>query len=119
MKTVNQQAKELVKRFSKHANGFVGSSMLTNTEYPDSRFNHSKQIAKEVVVEILEVLEDHNGHFQYQTEKYWKEVLAEIDTLELESCELCSKEDFLTEIRMDDEGCWFCEECVSEAQSKS
>lgn len=114
-----QQAKELVKRFSKHANGYVGSSMLTNTEIPESKFNHSKQIAKEVVAEILKVLEDHNAHFNWQTEKYWKEVLIEIDDLELETCELCDKEDFLTEMRMDEEGCWFCKECVSEAQSKS
>lgn len=118
MKTTEQQAKDLVKRFSKHANGYVGSSMLTNTEMPESRFNHAKQIAIEVVAEILEVLEDPNGHFQYQTEKYWRDVIFAIDELDVENCELCEEQGYITEMRMDDEGCWICKKCISEALSK-
>lgn len=117
MKT-QEQAKELIKRFSKHANGYVGSSMLTNTEIPESKLNHAKQIAKDVVAEILEVLVDFNWHFNWQTTKYWKQVIVDIDEYEEESCELCGEILDLSTMRQDEDGCWICIKCVSEAQSK-
>lgn len=116
--TTQEQARELIKRFGKHASGFVGSSMLTNTEFSEEKMKHAKQIAKEVVAEILEVLDDHNGHFNWQTEKYWKQVLIDIYEYEEEDCELCGEKMDLFTMRQDEEGCWFCSKCISEAQSK-
>jgi len=42
----------LFKKFGYHANGYVGSSMLSNTEFPDEKFNHTKEIVKDVLEEM-------------------------------------------------------------------
>jgi hypothetical protein len=109
MKTPKEKAKEYVLKFKKHANGFVGSSMLTNTEYTDSKFNHAKEIAKDVVSEILDVdcRDMSESEFDNHIEFYNK-VLEEITILEFQPCELCESSDFLDETRMDKENCWFC-----------
>ena len=41
--TPKQKAKELVDRMKQYVNGYVGSSMLTNTEYPEQILKQAKK----------------------------------------------------------------------------
>jgi len=41
----NKKAEELIEKFTKHVNGYVGSSMLSNTEYPETILENAKQCA--------------------------------------------------------------------------
>ena len=41
----DEKAKELVNKFKDFVNGYVGSSMLTNTEYPEAILKNAKECA--------------------------------------------------------------------------
>ncbi len=54
--------------------------------------------------------------FCYQCEHpLWND---DITSEDIEDCELCSKECETKDMRQDEEGCWFCKKCISEALSK-
>jgi len=84
--TPKEEAKRLIEKFDKHANGYVGSSMLTDTEIPESRFEQAKSIAKDVIDEILYVDCRDMGEFEFDKHiEYYNEVLVEIDNLDFEA----------------------------------
>jgi hypothetical protein len=71
-----QKAKELVEKYKPIVNGYVGSSMLTNTEYTETILANAKQCALIAVDEILKLLWlTHKNEAEY---RYWQEVKNEI-----------------------------------------
>jgi hypothetical protein len=48
-----EKAQELVDKFKDFVHGYIGSSMLTNTEYPERILSQAKKVATMVVDEIL------------------------------------------------------------------
>ena len=57
--TPQEKATELVEKFKPYVNGYVGSSMLTNTEYPESILSKAKECARIVVNEMIDRLTWH------------------------------------------------------------
>lgn len=86
--TPQEKAQELVNKFKYYVHGYIGSSMLTNYEYPEQRLSQAKAVATIVVDEILEeiqigkkldwIIERDEGQ-EYIT--YWNEVRNEIQNL--------------------------------------
>lgn len=70
------KANELILKFSDHVSGYIGSSMLTNTEYPEVILMKSKQCALIAVDEILN-LDDFSAEGRY----YYDKVKSEINNL--------------------------------------
>lgn len=73
--TVSEKAKELIKKFEPYASGYLGSSMLTNTEYPEVILKNAKKLSLICVDEILKTL------LHSDQVRYWKEVEQEIEKL--------------------------------------
>lgn len=85
-----EKAKELVEKFKDFVHGYVGSSMLTNTEYPERILAQAKKVATMVVDEILfeirqgqklDWIHERNEGQEYIV--YWAKVKAEIQDVVL------------------------------------
>lgn len=83
-----EKAQELVGKFKDFVHGYVGSSMLTNTEYPEQILSQAKKVATIVVDEILQ--EVHYGQrYDWIKERqggeeftsYWQKVKSEIQKI--------------------------------------
>lgn len=73
--TTKEKAQELIDKFSPYSNGYLGSSMLTNTEYPEVILKNAKELSLICASEVLSIL------FQHHEIDYWKEVIYEIEKL--------------------------------------
>jgi hypothetical protein len=80
--TPKEKAEELIKKYSDFVSGYIGSSMLTNTEYPEAILNNAKKCT---LIAVDELIEDNktneelvNGGLNKQ---YWEEVKTEIELL--------------------------------------
>ena len=51
-----EKAQQLVENFKDYVHGYVGSSMLTNYEYPEQILAQAKKVAEITVYEIIEQL---------------------------------------------------------------
>jgi hypothetical protein len=80
-----EKAQELVEKFKDFVHGYVGSSMLTNTEYPEQILSQAKKVATMVVDEILfeirqgqklDWIQERNEGQEYIV--YWAKVKSEI-----------------------------------------
>ncbi len=82
--TTKQKAKEIVSNFFKYSNGYVGSSFMTDTEFPDAKLSSAKSIAKDVVREILETLNEREIRDDFYVEQtgFYNQVLMDIDQVE-------------------------------------
>lgn len=83
--TSKDKAIELVKNSKEYVHGYVGSSMLTNYEYPDQILSQAKKLATMIVEEILlehknEVLET----YDLSRDLFWINVKEEIEKLQPE-----------------------------------
>ncbi len=85
-----EKAHELVEKFKDFVHGYVGSSMLTNTEYPEQILSQAKKVATLVVDEILfeirqgqklDWIKERNEGQEYIV--YWAKVKAEIQDVVL------------------------------------
>lgn len=86
--TPQEKAEELVKKYEPYVCGYIGSSMLTNIEYPEQILKQAKQCVLIAVDEILWeikfgkkldwISERKNGQ-EYIV--YWQEVKQEIEKL--------------------------------------
>lgn len=79
--TAQDKAKELVKKYEDYVCGYIGSSMLTNTEYPEQILKHAKEcaiIAIEEILKELESIDDGQTSIPYE---YWEQVKNEIEKL--------------------------------------
>ena len=102
--TTKEKAEELVNMFKEYVYGYVGSSMLTNTEYPEQILKNAKIVSIKTVKEILKNFEgmdkpeyctfdaigkrkftfesEFPEHMTgYDMENYWKEVIEHIEKL--------------------------------------
>lgn len=95
--TPKEKAKELVDKFKDYVHGYIGSSMLTNHEYPEQILAQAKKVAIISVDVILKSeprrpsnvdWDDVGGTHQYYYEaqredanNYWQEVKKEIEAL--------------------------------------
>lgn len=86
--TAKEKANELVEKFKGFVNGYIGSSMLTNDEYPEIILTKSKKIATIVVDEILQEvhygqrldwIKERRGGEEFTP--YWQQVKLEIELL--------------------------------------
>jgi hypothetical protein len=58
--TPKEKANDFIKKFGYYVNGYVGSSMLTNTEYPEQILKNAKELSIIVIDEILKNFDDLN-----------------------------------------------------------
>lgn len=80
-----EKAQELVEKYQCFVHGYVGSSMLTNDEYPEQRLSRAKKLATMIVDEILQEI-SHGMRVDWIREReggqdyivYWAKVKAEI-----------------------------------------
>jgi hypothetical protein len=73
-----EKAKELVEEYKPIVNGYVGSSMLTNTEYPETILRNAKQcalIAAEEIINSIVITDLTTAENQFI---YWYAVKREI-----------------------------------------
>lgn len=85
-----EKAQELVEKFKDFVHGYVGSSMLTNTEYPEQILSQAKKVATIVVDEILQEIRYGQKLDWIQERKegqeyivYWTKVKSEIQDVVL------------------------------------
>ena len=79
------KADELVSKFNGVVNGYVGSSMLTNTEYPETILANAKICALKVVDEVRCEIGDFDnidGYVQSRMD-FWEEVIKEIQLIKV------------------------------------
>ena len=82
-----EKAKELIEKYKDYVHGYVGSSMLTNYEYPEQILAQAKKCSLIAVEEILKVLGNEWTKLDFWTEelsdkiKYWTSVKSEIEKL--------------------------------------
>ena len=80
--TPQEKAQELVTKFKNYVPGYIGSSMLTNHEYPEQILLNSKRLSKEIIDEIIktDALIDEEVYVETPSYmQYWLEVKAWID----------------------------------------
>ena len=77
------KADELVSKFNGVVNGYVGSSMLTNTEYPETILANAKICALKVVDEVRCEIGDFDNTDGYAQSRmdFWEEVINEIQLI--------------------------------------
>ena len=82
-----EKAVELIEKFKNYVHGYIGSSMLTNTEYPEQILAQAKAVAEITVDEILNFMkleDDDSGTCCNANSKwinYWIGVKREIYNL--------------------------------------
>ncbi|OCB78445.1 hypothetical protein [Flavobacterium crassostreae] len=80
--TPKEKAKELVLKYTRYANGYVGSSMLTNTEYPEQIDKNAKEMA---LISINEIIYELSGlpriPYNERRTKFWEDVRKEIESV--------------------------------------
>lgn len=75
-----EKAKELVELYKDYVHGYVGSSMLTNYEYPEQILKQAKKCALICVDQILEACEYNN--VEHWNEDWWNKVKEDIENYE-------------------------------------
>lgn len=84
--TPKEKAQNLVEKFKDYVHGYVGSSMLTNYEYPDQILSQAKKAAMIVVDECINATQYEShlsmSHTEIETTEFWIEVKHEIELIE-------------------------------------
>lgn len=84
---------KLIQKYQGYVHGYVGSSMLTNTEYPELILERAQKLCKQVVQEIIDSMITTKGHldlegiskFEYDEDiKFWERVQKDIDKVKQE-----------------------------------
>lgn len=77
-----EKAEELVEKYKDYVCGYIGSSMLTNTEYPEQILKQAKQCA---IIAIDELINEHTFKFplSWNVKRlgYWKQVKSELEKM--------------------------------------
>jgi len=81
--TPKEKAEDLVDKYKYFVSGYIGSSFLTGTEYPEQILSHAKQCALIAVEEIINLFDDSLQPYlmNLMNKKYWLEVKQEINNL--------------------------------------
>jgi hypothetical protein len=84
-----EKANQLVEKFKDYVHGYVGSSMLSNTEYPEQILSQAKKVATIVVDEILQEISQgrkldwiHERKEGQEYIVYWATVKADIQEVQ-------------------------------------
>lgn len=80
--TPKEKAKDLIDKFYPYSCGFIGSSFLTNTEYPEQKLKEYKEMALICVDELMKHEASYHSCLDKTTD-YLKEVKLEIENYEL------------------------------------
>lgn len=83
-----EKAMQLVEIYKDYVHGYVGSSMLSNTEYPEQILSQAKKaatvVAEQVLLSFNEFM-DSRKNFRHEleidAERYWLAVKSEIENL--------------------------------------
>ncbi len=79
--TPKEKAEELIEKYKDYVHGYVGSSMLTNHEYPEQILAQAKKVALIVVDEIIKSRPLNPNYVDWDdcgaTHKYWYEAQKE------------------------------------------
>lgn len=77
-----EKAQKLVLKFTPYASGYVGSSMLTNTEYPEQIDKNAKEMALISINEMVYELSDlPRIPYNERRTKFWEDVRKEIESV--------------------------------------
>ena len=79
--TAKEKAQELVDKYKGYVNGYIGSSMLTNTEYTEQILSMAKNCVLIAIEEIETAIDWHVFEFPNAEYNYWEEVKQEIEKL--------------------------------------
>lgn len=85
--TPKEKAGDLVEKYKNYVHGYVGSSMLTNYEYPEQILSQAKKVAVITVDEVLHNLSGDNLKAYLtvkqcaQVSEFWEQVKQEIEKL--------------------------------------
>jgi len=88
--TAKEKAQELVEKFKEYVHGYIGSSMLTNHEYPEQILSQAKKVSIIVVDEIIKsnpTIPVNSNYYEIFSDRvddailYWIEVKSEIEKL--------------------------------------
>lgn len=75
--TPKEKAQELVEKFKYHVHGYIGSSMLSNTEYPEQILSNAKKVSIIAVNEII----DATNTLGFKDLEYWQQVKKELENI--------------------------------------
>lgn len=76
------KAKKLIETHSKFVNGYIGSSMLTNTEYPEQIKDNAKRVSIILIDEMLYELRDlPRIPYNERRTKFWEDVKKEMESV--------------------------------------
>lgn len=79
-----EKAIDLVEKYKDFVHGYVGSSMLTNDEYPEQILSQAKKVALISANEVIYQLNNLGGINDIQVKfavKHWEWVIEEINKL--------------------------------------
>jgi hypothetical protein len=80
-----EKANQLVEKFKNYVHGYVGSSMLSNHEYPEQILSQAKKAAMIVVDECINSTqyEAHlqMSHTENETTEFWLDVKSAIEAM--------------------------------------
>ena len=78
--TPKEKARELYDKMDWFTHGYVGSSMLSNTEFDDEKIKRTKSAAIIIVDEILKANPTWFVDQMKSTHKFWEEVKKELSS---------------------------------------
>ena len=86
-----QKAQQLINKFKDYVHGYIGSSMLSNTEFPELILDRTKILTHTVIDEIIRELH-HGQEMDWIKERvdgqeyitYWNEVKLEVENYKTE-----------------------------------
>ena len=114
------EAGRLIKKYSYYTDGYVGSSQMTFTEYPDVKLRHTKELVREVIKDLVAVeLRDSSPAELKLHNDFYTKVLKHVEEYEEQVCELCDKSVDVREMRLEsEESNWICNNCINSVKSE-
>ncbi len=80
-----EKAHSLVEKFKNYVHVYVGSSMITNYEYPEQILSQAKKAAMIVVDECINATQYeahlHMSHSKIETTEFWIDVKSSIEAM--------------------------------------
>lgn len=76
-----EKAKELYRKMDEYTHGYVGSSMLSNTEFDEEKIKRTKKAALIIATELADECNKYFEAISQNRVNYWVAVKAEIENL--------------------------------------
>lgn len=98
---------------------------LLNGEIITHRYFEPNEFVGLKIIEGMRFIYDEKGYlvrekefWAYRNNDSFEDGWSLFSEKDRECCELCSVQQLIENMRQDEEGCWFCSKCISEALSK-